>query len=303
MQDAHFMSAVDFTDPPLHATGSDARYNVAKGTLSLSGKEPEPHIESDEVTIDAVTIDVVLDPRSMTAKGNVRSVLLPAKKDDKKTKRPALLAEKDPVNILAESFTYDEAKRKADYTGKVLLMQGETTIRAKTMTIDESKGDLVANGQVITNLVIAGAKKAEPDTKTRPTVARAETFTYSDQTRVATYTTTAQLDGEQGNLSAGKLELMLAKADNTLEKLEANGAVTAIVDKRTVTGTRLSYSTADEKYIVYGAPVKMIDAECQETSGKTLTFWKASDKVQVDGNNEVRTQTKGGGKCPATPPQ
>ena len=47
----------------------------------------------------------------------------------------------------------------------------------------------------------------------------------------------------------------------------------------------------------------MIDAECQETNGKTLTFWKASDRVVVDGNNEVRTQTKGGGKCPATPPK
>jgi len=45
-----------------------------------------------------------------------------------------------------------------------------------------------------------------------------------------------------------------------------------------------------------------VDAECQETSGKTLTFWKASDRVLVDGNNEVRTQTKGGGKC-VPPPQ
>ena len=54
--------------------------------------------------------------------------------------------------------------------------------------------------------------------------------------------------------------------------------------------------------MVVGAPVKMIDADCQETSGKTLTFWKASDRVLVDGNNEVRTQTKGGGKCTATPP-
>jgi hypothetical protein len=42
----------------------------------------------------------------------------------------------------------------------------------------------------------------------------------------------------------------------------------------------------------------MVDADCSETSGKTLTFWKGSDRVQVDGNNEVRTQTKGGGKCP-----
>ena len=45
----------------------------------------------------------------------------------------------------------------------------------------------------------------------------------------------------------------------------------------------------------------MIDAECQETSGRMLTFWKASERVIVDGNDEVRVQTKGGGKCPATP--
>ena len=302
LQDAHFISNVDFTESPLHATGSDARYNVEKGTLSLSGKGPEPHIDTDALKIDAATIEVTLNPRSMVAKGNVRSELLPAKQGDAATKRPGLLTEKDPVGIIAEALTYDETARRAEYSGKIVLMQGDTTIRANTLTIDETKGDLTANGKVLTNLVIADKKK-EPGAKTKPTIARAEAFTYSDQTRVATYTTAAQLDGEQGNLSAGKLELQLAKAENSLEKLDANGAVIAIVDRRTVTGARLSYSPADEKYEVFGAPVKMTDAECKETSGKKLTFWKASDRVQVDGNNEVRTQTKGGGKCPAIPPQ
>ena len=180
-------------------------------------------------------------------------------------------------------------------------MQGDTTIRAEKLTLDEAKGDLLASGKVLTNLVIA-SKTAEPGAKTKPTIARAETFSYSDDTRMATYTTAAQLNGDQGNLSAGKLELQLAKAENALDRLEATGAVTAVVDRRTVTGTRLTYSPADDKYVVVGAPVKMLDAECKETNGKTLTFWKASDRVQVDGNNEVRTQTKGGGTCPATPP-
>jgi lipopolysaccharide transport protein LptA len=303
LQDAHFISAVDFTDPPLHATSSDARYNVAKGTLSLSGT-PDPHVDSESLTIDAITIDVTLDPRTMVANGNVRSTLLAAKKSATESKRPALLEDDQPVNILAESLTYDEAKRRADYTGKtrpITLIQGDTTIRASALTIDESNGDLTANGKVITTLAIAN-KKAEPGEKIKPMVARAETFTYADKTRLATYKTAAQLDGEQGNLSATRLDLQLAKADNTLEKLEANGAVTAIVDKRTVTGTTLTYSPADDKYFVLGAPVKMTDAECKETSGKTLTFWKASDRVFVDGNNEVRVLTKGGGKC-ASPPQ
>jgi lipopolysaccharide export system protein LptA len=305
LQDAHFVGSVDFTDGPIHATSSDARYNVGKGTLALSGS-PDPHLESEALNIDASSLDVTLSPLAMVATGNVRSMLLPAKQGDTDTKRPALLAEKDPVAIVSDTLSYDEKTRKAEYTGKqIILIQGDTTIRANALTIDESKGDLTANGKVVTTLIIGDGKddKPQPGVKAKPMIARAEAFTYSDQTRTATYTTTAQLDGEQGNLSANKMELKLAKDDNALERLVANDKVTAIVDKRTVTGTQLTYSPADDRYVVVGAPVKMVDAECQETSGKTLTFWKASDRVQVDGNNEVRTQTKGGGKCPATPPQ
>ena len=199
-------------------------------------------------------------------------------------------------------MVYDENAHTVAYTGKVKLLQGDTTIQAATLTLDESKGNLVANGKVITNLMIASHQET-PAGKSKPTLARAEQFAYADQTRTATYTTNAQLDSDQGNLTAVKLDLQLAKEGNTLERLEATGTVTALVDRRRVSGARLLYSPDDDKYVVTGAPVKMIDAECQETSGKTLTFWKASDRVQVDGNNEVRTQTKGGGKCVATPPQ
>jgi lipopolysaccharide transport protein LptA len=304
LQEARFSSNFEFTDGPLQAKATSARYQIAAGILNLYGKEITPQISDEALTLFADAIDVTLSPRKMIAKGNVRSTLLPPTKPaagGQATKRPALLGDKDPVNIISESLTYDEAGRKAEYAGKTMLLQGETTIRADKLTLDETKGDLLATGKVLTNLVIA-SKSAEPGAKTKPTVARAETFSYSDDTRMATYTTAAQLNGDSGNLTAGKLELQLAKGDNALDRLEATGAVTAIVDRRTVTGTRLTYSPADEKYLVVGAPVKMLDAECKETNGKTLTFWKASDRVQVDGNNEVRTQTKGGGTCPAPPP-
>jgi hypothetical protein len=40
---------------------------------------------------------------------------------------------------------------------------------------------------------------------------------------------------------------------------------------------------------------------CNETIGKTLTFFKTADRIIVDGNDEIRTQTKsGGGPCPET---
>jgi lipopolysaccharide transport protein LptA len=302
---AHFIGAVDFTDGPMHATSVDAVYNVAKGTLALTGKEPRPHLENDVLTIDANTIDVTLDPRTMTADGRVSSTMLPTKQPAGAAaaqKRPGLLGEKEPVQIVADKLTYHEATRVADYSGKVTLLQGETTIQGDALTLDETKGDMTAKGKVVTTLAIV-EKDAPAGVKAKPMLGRAGSFTYADQTRTATYTTTAQLDGDQGNLRATKIDLKLAKAGNTMEGLEADGQVIALVDRRTVTGARLSYSPTDDKYIVTGAPVRMVDADCQETLGKTLTFWKASDRVQVDGNNEVRTQTKGGGKCPQTPPQ
>jgi lipopolysaccharide export system protein LptA len=305
LQTARFNGNFEFTDGPMRALSNDAQYNLFEGTLTLSGKEITPEIKDESLTLLAETIDVTLEPRKMVARGNVRSTLLPPVKPAGKaqaTRRPALLGDKEPVNILSATLAYDEAKKTAEYAGGTRLFQGATSINAEKLTLDEVKGDLTATGKVVTNLEIA-SRQAEKGVKQKPTIGRAESFAYSDATRMATYTTGAQFDGDQGNLSAGKLELQLAKADNALEKLEAFGTVIAIVDKRTVTGTRLTHSPAEDNYVVVGAPVKMIDADCQETNGKTLTFWKASDRVLVDGNNEVRTQTKGGGKCQATPPK
>jgi lipopolysaccharide export system protein LptA len=305
LQDATFTGNFQFTDGPLTATSNLARYSIGAGTLALSGKQgaADPQIKDEALTIDATAIDVTLNPRKMVATGKVRSALLPQAKSGgagQAGKRPGLLGDKDPVQIIAESLTYDEALRRGEYKGQAVLLQGQTQINADALTIDETKGDLSAVGKVITALAIV-RKDAKPGTPSPSTIGRGGSFTYTDQGRRATYQTGATLDGENGNLRAEKIEIVLAAEENSLARLEATDKVTALVDKRTVTGARLSYVPADEKYVVTGAPVTMVDADCQELSGKTLTFFKASDRVQVDGNDEVRTQTKGGGKCTPTP--
>ena len=307
LTEATFAGTFHFTDGPLIATSNLATYRIAAGTLALSGKEgvTGPRIKDDTLTIDADAIDVTLAPRKMVATGKVRSVLLPPGKPKgggAAGKRPGLLADNDPVNIIADSLTYDEASRRGEYKGQAVLLQGQTQINADSLTIDESKGDLIAVGKVITSLAIV-RKDAKAGTPSPSTIGRGGSFTYTDQARRATYDTAAMLDGESGNLRAEKIEIVLAADENSLARLDASEKVTAIVDKRTVTGARLAYVPADEKYVVTGAPVTMVDADCQELSGKTLTFFKASDRVQVDGNDEVRTQTKGGGKCAPTSPK
>ena len=305
LQEATFTGAFNFTDGPLTATSQIARYRIGAGTLALTGTQgvAGPQIKDDTLTIDADAIDVTLNPRKMVATGKVRSVLLPPAKASGTAsagKRPGLLGDKDLVNIIANSLTYDEVSRRGEYVGQAVLLQGQTQINADTLTIDQSKGDLIAIGKVITSLAIV-RKDAQEGIPTPSTIGRGGSFTYTDQGRRAVYQTAATLDGENGNLRAEKIEIVLAPEENSLSRLDAMEKVTALVDKRTVTGARLSYVPAEEKYVVNGAPVTMVDADCQELSGKTLTFFKASDRVQVDGNDEVRTQTKGGGKCVPTP--
>jgi hypothetical protein len=43
--------------------------------------------------------------------------------------------------------------------------------------------------------------------------------------------------------------------------------------------------------------VTIVDQCGRETTGKTLTFIRATDSIVIDGNQQIRTQTKGGGKC------
>jgi LPS export ABC transporter protein LptC len=117
----------------------------------------------------------------------------------------------------------------------------------------------------------------------------------------------AHVTGPQGNLNAERVEMMLDQTGTGLERVEAYGAVTlrtqgaaatpGVPRSRVATGERLTYFALDERYLMSGTPVAIIE-ECRETIGKSLTFYRSTDTISVDGNEEIRTQTKTGGTCP-----
>ena len=84
--------------------------------------------------------------------------------------------------------------------------------------------------------------------------------------------------------------------------MEAYDDVVVRLETRTGTGRRLTYFTADERYLMTGVPVRVVE-ECRVTTGKTLTFFRSTDRILVDGNEEIRTQTLSGGNCSAAAAQ
>ncbi|HTL03789.1 MAG TPA: hypothetical protein VL243_16245, partial [Vicinamibacterales bacterium] len=57
------------------------------------------------------------------------------------------------------------------------------------------------------------------------------------------------------------------------------------------TGDQLLYVADGGIYTMSGKLVKLIEPNCRQNTGTKLTFEKSTDKLQVDGNDESRSQS------------
>jgi lipopolysaccharide export system protein LptA len=333
-RDATFSGRVHFIDGGMTSDAANARYDPAKGTLELSGSEPgvpRPRVLNEQLAIDATQIDVTLSGPHLSARGAVKSVVQPAPPRSRaakppeagkpsgaaagQTRLPSMFKQDRPANVTADSLQYDGAARRATYVGNAQLWQEETSLKAATIVLDDKTGDLTASGGVATVTVREPQTPASKTERLR-TVATATDFRYEEAIRRATYTGNAHVNSTDGDITAPKIELYLrpsgtgangkggantaaiAGFGNTeLERAEAYDGVTLRDRGRTTTGNRLTYTTADEQYVVTGAPVKVVDECRRETTGRRLTYLKSSDTITIDGNEQTRTQTTGSAQC------
>ena len=206
-----------------------------------------------------------------------------------------MLKQDQPVNVTATALDYDGSTAKTAYTGAAQLWQGDTSIKGESILIDSKTGDLTASA-VTSATMLEQTDKANKKERVR-SVASAKDLKYEDAPRRLTYTGDAHMSSPELDMTAATIELYLKPSGDELDRAEAYDNVTLREQNRKTTGMRMTYTTADERYVIVGAPVKIID-ECErETTGKTLTFLKSTDSIVVDGNQQTRTQTRGGGKC------
>jgi LPS export ABC transporter protein LptC len=304
IEDAKFARAVKFDEGKMSAQAAAAHYDIDHGTLALSGKEPgmlAPHVATEQIAVDAVSIDVTLEGPKLKAAGNVRSTLKPASKKPgaavNDVKMPAMLKQDQDVLVVAESMDYDGTLSKGTYTGSARLIQGETSVKGDSIAIDNKAGNLAAAGNVITMTVLEPSDKNKQKDRA-VSMATAKDFSYDDAARRMTYTADAHMSGPEGDMTAARIELFLKPSGDELERAEAYDNVVLREQSRETKGSALVYTTANETYVITGAPVKILDQCQRETIGRTLTFNKGADSIVVDGNTQIRTQTKGGnGNC------
>ena len=300
IDEATFLRPVEFVDGKMTARAARGRYRLAAGVLDLSGSEPgssRPNVSDDQLSIDANTLEIVLAGPTVHAKGAVRSAVRPSAPDSD-SKTPSMFKKDQPVNVTADDLQYDGSLEQATYSGNAQLWQSQTTIKGQVITLDNRSGDLRASGEPVatTSLLMQTTK----DGKKERSIANAKSreLQYQEADRRATYVGEAYVNGPQGDLRADRIELFLKPNGDELERAEGYDNVSLTEPRRKTTGDRLTYTSADERYIVTGRPMKIIDDCDGVTEGRRLTYLKGADRIIIDGSEQMRTRTKGGAKCP-----
>jgi lipopolysaccharide export system protein LptA len=139
------------------------------------------------------------------------------------------------------------------------------------------------------------------------TIATANELLYDDGERRATYTGTARMVGEQGDLRGDKLELYFDESGHGLSRLEGYDNVRFALKARETSGprwgngVRLTYFAEDDRYVLSGPRATVVERfapqQCRETTGRTLTFFSSSESVVVDSDGNSRTLTQTGTTC------
>lgn len=331
--DAAFQGRVTFDDEGVRAGAGDLRYQPRDNRIALRSAKNEgvPHVSLDQISIDASAIDVGLDDRRIDG-SDVKTTLSPAPASPRGQSAgtgialPGLLRQNEAARIDARSLEYRGSAGQAVYRGAATLWQDQTTIRADVISIDQEKGLLVATG----------AARSTLELDTGVSVGQAHEIRYEDRTRRVTYSAAplaptsegatstgtrggaplsgqsgrsavpvrdAQLSGPQGDLQAGRIEIVLAAKGNQVDRLEAYSNVALKLGMRTASGGRLTYFAEDERYVMSGSgstPVTIISRttsssgviSCRETTGRTLTFYKSTDTIDVDGKEQQRTESQ-----------
>jgi lipopolysaccharide transport protein LptA len=316
IQKADFLGNVRFVDAPdFTADAQRGLYHVAEDRLELMAAPGQPGPASPAVTDGRVTvaarrIEFSLATRGLTAETNVRSTIQPQRKSgsaDQRTgesaggpKLPSMLSQDEPVNVTSDRLSYAGAKAAAIYSGNATLWQGaDTTIKAPTISIDDQNGNLSASGKVATAFVLEQTDRKTGTKRREPTTGTAETFEYVDAKRLATYTGKAHIRGPQGDVTGQRIELFMKAGANELERAEAygaNGEVQVTEAHRIAKGSHLTYTAADETYLMMGTPVEVIeekDGVCKLTVGATVTFNRATESATVAGPEGGRISMKG----------
>src|SRR5581483_11163734 len=240
------------------------------------------------------------------AAGNVKTTY-----SDLKTQTDgALLASADPIHVTAQNMSARSSPLTATYTGRVRLWQNANVVEAPSLQFQKEQRTVVADAAPDRKVstVLVGTDK---DGKATPVTITSGHLVYRDSERRARFEGGVRVRGSDLTITAKQMDILLAPSASRggmpasprpqengtparLEKIVASGSVVITEPNRRGTGDRLTYTSADDKFVLSGGPPSIFDAEHGKITGVSLTLFRRDGRVVVEGdsNSPAVTQTR-----------
>jgi lipopolysaccharide transport protein LptA len=295
LRSAEFDGAVAASEPGRRAWAARAVYDEEAGLVTLTG-DPRLVEEGDGSELRGRRIQIGTRSRSVTASGSVRHTLGGGPKGS----RRGLLAGEEPTVLLCREFEYDAATRTARYRENAILRSGQDEVRAPSIVLEEKAGGrrVAADGGTF-SLLHPRAEKGKAK-EPAPVEARSRELVYEESAGRIVYT--GEVEIHQGDIRTRSPQAVvtLTKEGDAVDRMTAGEPVEVEQGKRRATGARGTYTPADETLVLVGEPVVLHDVD-RRLEGRVLTFVVGSDRIRVDGREEVRSEAVFKRKEPSKP--
>ena len=309
---------VRFQQADRHATAASARMSRATGMITLEGS---PVLSDSMSRTTAASVAINQQSGELHASGGVVSTYLAAASND------AVNLGSGPAHISADSVSGSTTSGHIVYEGHARLWQGESVLEAARIELWRDEKKMQATGHVVAifpqapgsgpSFAMAATKSTSRPTSPTLWQIHAPVLTYwSDQGK-------AHLEGgvtatsDQGSLESRTLDVFLTPANTSgtpparpsnppgassaqpsggggqqLSRVLAQGDVVVRQADRRGTGDQAEYTAADQKFVLSGGQPTLTNASNDTTTGRSLTFFVASDTILVDSQEGVRSITK-----------
>ena len=287
---------VVYRDGERQARAERARYTPADQMLSLAGS---PSITDNGLGTTARLLRMNRTTGDAFAEGNVKSTY------SNLSEQPtgALLAAASPIHVTAQTMTLRRASAIATYSGNARIWQDANVVEAPVLEFDRDHRSLRAegNGKPVSTVLVQIDKHGS----VTPITITSARLTYTDDQHRAHFEGGVKVLGADATITSDHLDAFLVprgqgsqnvaiKGQGQLERIVAEGNVSIREAARRASGDRLTYTAAEDKFVLTGGTPSIFDAEHGKIRGDSLTFFRRDDRVLVEGkdNSPTVTQTR-----------
>jgi lipopolysaccharide export system protein LptA len=198
-------------------------------------------------------------------------------------------------------MTAHKSPSVAIYSGNARLWHDANVIEAPSIQFDRDHRSVIANaanGKLVSMLV----NQTDSKNRVAPLAVNSTHLAYTDNERKAHFDGNVVAKWTDLTITSRTMDVFLqAQSASTsvnglgkLDRVVANDQVVINQPKRQGTGDQLTYTAADDKFVLIGGPPSIFDAEQGKITGVSLTLFRHDDRVLVEGNaaSPVVTQTR-----------